>query len=144
MNVFIAGHIIEQNESGIIWDIVGAFSTAKEAEHACYDDHCFIGPLVLNEPLPKEIINWPGSYFPKTTKDLVAKKETGRKISKSVAKRILAQQDLPTRMRRIAYDLWIYRYGIDKILQRPIDYTGVEFMAHTLEGWANELDPAPK
>lgn len=62
--IFLVGHIIKETEDGTIWDVLGAFETAAEAEAACYDERCFVGPLTLEEVLPTEIIEWPGAYYP--------------------------------------------------------------------------------
>jgi hypothetical protein len=63
-------------------------------------------------------------------------------ISKSLLKRIEIQQPpekLPTRMRKMANELRVYRYRVPEIIDRPIDYPAVDFMADTLEGWADEI-----
>ena len=64
IKVFVTGHIIENCEAGIVWDILGVFSERGRAEAACYDEACFVGPLKLNLELPKEIVSWPDCYFP--------------------------------------------------------------------------------
>ena len=71
MDLYIAGHIIEDREEdpGPVWDILGVFDLDYLAEQACYDDTCFVGPLELNQVLPKEILQWPGAYFPKNEQD---------------------------------------------------------------------------
>ena len=64
MKVFIAGRAIKMCPEGIVWEVLGAFSTPTKAEAACYDDTCFVGPLEMDEQLPKETMDWPGLYFP--------------------------------------------------------------------------------
>jgi len=46
------------------WDLIGVCSTEDLAVQACGDDNYFIGPMELNEILPKESVPWPGSYYP--------------------------------------------------------------------------------
>jgi hypothetical protein len=39
----------------------------------------------------------------------------------------------------MANELRGYRYRVPEIIDRPIDYPAVDFMADTLEGWADEI-----
>jgi|GEM_PF-1507829 len=64
MQIFVVGHVIDKCDAGVVWDILGVFSEKNKAELICYDSNCFVGPLEINKPLPKEIIDWPGCYFP--------------------------------------------------------------------------------
>ena len=66
--VWVAGHnIMEFSQYGteyIAWDILGVFTNESKAIAACHDENCFVGPLNLDEPLPPEIGEWPGCYYP--------------------------------------------------------------------------------
>ena len=66
--VWVTGHnIMEFSQYGtdyIAWDILGVFTSNEKAVAACHDENCFVGPLNLDEPLPPEIGEWPGCYYP--------------------------------------------------------------------------------
>ena len=64
MQLYVTGHIIEETDEGIIWDILGIFDTEDQAVDACYDISCFVGPVELNKSFPREIIEWPGCWYP--------------------------------------------------------------------------------
>jgi hypothetical protein len=49
---------------GIVWELIGLFSSEAAAVAACRTDYYFVGPAVLNEVLPDEPISWPGCYYP--------------------------------------------------------------------------------
>lgn len=64
MEIFVVGHVIGVCEDKTAWDVLGVFSCKNRAEAACYDPRCFVGPLTLDQELPREILDWPGCYFP--------------------------------------------------------------------------------
>lgn len=47
------------------WDLQGVFSAESLAAAACVDATFVIGPVMLDEALPYETVDWPGAYFPK-------------------------------------------------------------------------------
>lgn len=49
---------------GDTWDFQGVFATEDLAVAACTHPSYFVGPATLNEALPHETSDWPGSYYP--------------------------------------------------------------------------------
>jgi len=45
-------------------EIIGVFRTRKAAEQACQEPTDCIGPLTIGEILPREMVEWPGAYYP--------------------------------------------------------------------------------
>jgi len=68
MQLYVTGHVITETEEGIIWDILGIFDEEYKAVDACYDICCFVGPMTLNASFPREIIEWPGCWYPMSQK----------------------------------------------------------------------------
>ena len=54
----------EEEVPMVAWELVGVFDSEEKAVAACLDNHCFVGPITLNEITPKERISWPGCYYP--------------------------------------------------------------------------------
>lgn len=46
------------------WALIGVFEDEQVAREACVTDWHFVGPIILNERLPEEPQDWPGSYYP--------------------------------------------------------------------------------
>jgi len=61
-NLWICGQIF--SEDGHTWDFQGVFSTEEKAKAACKNDSYFIGPVVLDEEISEETIEWEGCYYP--------------------------------------------------------------------------------
>jgi len=51
------------------WEFQGVFRTKDLAINACKDENYFIGPAVMDEPLPDEELDWPGAYYPKEKRE---------------------------------------------------------------------------
>jgi len=62
--VWVCGKWTRDTDDGVVWELQGVFSSEELAAVACVHRDMFIGPAVLNEPLPLEKVAWPGSYFP--------------------------------------------------------------------------------
>lgn len=45
-------------------EIIGLFETEVDAVTACRDPTDCIGPLAVGEVLPREMVDWPGAYYP--------------------------------------------------------------------------------
>ncbi|MGD9157252.1 MAG: hypothetical protein PVG39_02500 [Desulfobacteraceae bacterium] len=69
-DLFVVGHVIEYTELGGVCDVIGIYSSQDEAEARCYDSDCFVGPMVLNKTLPKDIVVWEDCYFPKKGEEI--------------------------------------------------------------------------
>ena len=77
MNLWIVGRTNSAKEiaehNGHTWDLIGVCASEELAVDACKDESYYIGPIKLNEILPKEQLEWIGAYFPlgrsKKTKD---------------------------------------------------------------------------
>jgi hypothetical protein len=55
----------ELNEQGVYeWHLQGVFDDEDKASGSCHDHTYLIGPLPLNTALPRDRIDWVGSYFP--------------------------------------------------------------------------------
>lgn len=68
--LFVAGRVLRATdiEEGDPWEIMGIFTDHKMAEELCYDRSCFVGPIILNKALPKEVVEWPDAYVPNHAK----------------------------------------------------------------------------
>ena len=55
------------------WFFQGVFSTEQQAIDQCIDERFFIGPAIIDEVLPLEILDWEGCYYPNKTKYQVVK-----------------------------------------------------------------------
>lgn len=64
--VWVVGRVNENpvEHRGHLWDLIGVCSSEKLAVEACTDEYYFVGPIQMNEILPKEHIDWPGFYHP--------------------------------------------------------------------------------
>ena len=47
------------------WEFQGVFDSEGAADFHCVTANHFIGPAVLNEPVPEESTRWPGAYYPR-------------------------------------------------------------------------------
>jgi len=72
MKLWVVGRINQPEEledhRGNTWDLIGVCSSEEIAAEACKDKNYFIGPIELNQILPKEYIEWEGYYHPKEGK----------------------------------------------------------------------------
>lgn len=66
--VWIVGQSINAEISS--WHFQGVFETENEALDACFDENYFVGPAILGESLPHEIVEWVGAYYPIDTYDI--------------------------------------------------------------------------
>lgn len=67
--VWVVGEVIDNNNLGSIWEIIGIFNDEKDAIEACTQWNHFIGPIPMNTRLPiSRSTDWPGCYFPKLEK----------------------------------------------------------------------------
>ena len=46
------------------WHVQGVGTNEGMAVSMCVDETYFIGPVPVNSPLPEQVIQWIGSYFP--------------------------------------------------------------------------------
>ena len=46
------------------WEFFGVFSTREKAINACLDKYFFIGSAILDESLPKELVEWKDFCYP--------------------------------------------------------------------------------
>ena len=47
------------------WEFKGVFDSEGAADLHCVTANHFIGPAVLNKPVPEESTRWPGAYYPR-------------------------------------------------------------------------------
>lgn len=52
------------------WEIQGVYTTQELAEAACTEEGWFIGPVLVDTPLPIKTTEWPGAYFIKDSSHL--------------------------------------------------------------------------
>lgn len=64
--IWIVGKALDSGTSS--WAFQGAFDSKNLAENYCIDDKYFIGPCILNDPMPAELVEWRGAYYPKGAK----------------------------------------------------------------------------
>jgi len=67
--LWVCGKYKGENKIGVMWDLQGIFSTKELAIKACRNDLYFIGPVILDEALPDETVDWPGSFYPSLEDD---------------------------------------------------------------------------
>jgi hypothetical protein len=63
MQIFIIGKSTAETDSGIVWEVMGAFSNEADAVAACRPGE-WIGPLTVGERLMDEPHEWAGAYYP--------------------------------------------------------------------------------
>ena len=64
--VWVAGHVLDDYERcKSSWGLAGVFTEEFLAVEACINKNYFIGPAILNEALPEEVMKWRGAYYPK-------------------------------------------------------------------------------
>lgn len=51
------------------WEFQGIFDNEQLASDACEGELWFIGPALLNAPVPTEAATWPGAYYPRLRKE---------------------------------------------------------------------------
>lgn len=73
--LWIVGKDDREGDGG--WEFQGVFDDRELAVMACRGDNYFIGPAILNESLPDDREDWPGSYYP-TLEDAPAADEVRR------------------------------------------------------------------
>jgi len=59
--MYVVGQRIDDKE----WHIQGVFDDKQMAEDACRTVDYFVGPLVLNNNLPHEKVDWEGCWYPR-------------------------------------------------------------------------------
>ncbi len=63
--MWICGKLLYCERCTFGWSVIGVFTSEELAVAACGEDpNIFIGPIVVDERLPDELKEWPGSYFP--------------------------------------------------------------------------------
>jgi len=62
MELWVVGKVVFEDRQR--WEIQGVFDNEALAVAACRDEWYFVGPVVLNEVLPHESVEWPGAYYP--------------------------------------------------------------------------------
>ena len=65
MKLWITGENRGGPDDAIVWDFIGVFDSEDKALAACHNEHCFVGPQVLNVDLGPERQVWVGCYYPK-------------------------------------------------------------------------------
>lgn len=91
MKIWIVGKVHEERYMSQAWEFFGAFEKESAAQALALKcdkedteavlNHFFIAPAMLNEPLPKEAVIWPGAYYPAdregeiTAKDIIGMAE---------------------------------------------------------------------
>lgn len=63
--IYVVGKVIEEVESGQVWEIHGIYEKEHDAVSRCLDVTYFVGPIEINKGLPVEREDWLGCYFPK-------------------------------------------------------------------------------
>jgi hypothetical protein len=64
--VWVVGKFICEVEPMVsAWELQGVFDTENDAIGVCRSERYFIGPVIMNEPLPDETYMWPGAYYPR-------------------------------------------------------------------------------
>jgi hypothetical protein len=53
------------NGDPCVWSILGVFSTRERAAARCEGPRDFVGAMWLDEPLPDEVVAWPGAERPR-------------------------------------------------------------------------------
>ena len=61
--LFIVGEYRQETNSGAAWVFMGIFEKESDAVKQCTAFNHFVGPCILNKPLPHHMI-WPGAYYP--------------------------------------------------------------------------------
>ena len=46
------------------WEMQGVFSDRNKAISECKDGRYFVGPILLDKPLPHETCDWVGAFYP--------------------------------------------------------------------------------
>jgi len=64
--VWIVGRVLPGEESPPAWEFLGVFTDCDAAVARCTTPNDALGPAKLDEPLPDEMITWPGFWFPMT------------------------------------------------------------------------------
>jgi hypothetical protein len=64
ITAWICGKVIQETPLGQIWDFQGLYTSKDKAIEACKTKNHFIGPAVLNDPVPENQHEWPGAYYP--------------------------------------------------------------------------------
>jgi hypothetical protein len=66
MKLWIVGKWHGENAN---WEFMGVFSTQEKAVTACLDRTYFLGSAILDEALPRELIDWKDFRYPSSTAD---------------------------------------------------------------------------
>jgi len=62
--LWVVGRFLKETAFGNLWSIQGVFDSEEVAVTACRDETYFIGPILKNNRLPHEIVEWHGVYYP--------------------------------------------------------------------------------
>jgi hypothetical protein len=66
MIVWCVGRVVEaEGDMVVAWDLVGIFSSEKQAVEACRGNEFFVGPIIADKFYPYDSGEmWSGAYFP--------------------------------------------------------------------------------
>jgi KTSC domain len=64
---WIAGHNVREEGGGIVWEVLGVFSTEEGSVQACGSVRCFVGPMTRDVAFPMDPMKWEGCYYPHLT-----------------------------------------------------------------------------
>lgn len=64
MNLFLVAKVTAETENGRVWECQGVFDSRDRAISECRDWRYCICPIVLNEPAPKETVEFPNAEYP--------------------------------------------------------------------------------
>ncbi len=67
--VWVCGKSVEGVQA---WEFQGVFSSEDLAAFACRTESYFIGPAIIDLPLPDDPVEWVGAYYPLITMDTTA------------------------------------------------------------------------
>lgn len=63
MILWIVGKTVENTDRGAIWEFQGVYASLEKAREACKPGY-FIGPATLDQIVPDQTEEWPGSFDP--------------------------------------------------------------------------------
>lgn len=64
MGAYIVGDYMGGESLGVIWEMVGVFTSEEKAVAACTKKSHFVAPLEMNAIAPDETVEWPDCYYP--------------------------------------------------------------------------------
>jgi hypothetical protein len=64
MTVYVVGKVIEEVETGQVWELHGIYDNENDAVNRCLDNTYFVGSIGINKELPVEREECTEAYFP--------------------------------------------------------------------------------